>query len=226
MIDCHRLDLSACRDGDLAILDRTEQARAGRFKFARHRNRYIAAHAQARRLIGARLDIAPASVPLSTTHYGKPILSEAAPAMAGPAARERFFWFNLTHCDEVGYLAIAPFSVGIDVELPRPFTDLQPLIESNCCAAEIAALAAMDPDSRVTGFLRTWTRKESALKAWGTGIGAVPLDELHVGIDTECVAPLKGFLVYPALRLRTLVVGNEILSIAAATEQPLEIRMR
>jgi 4'-phosphopantetheinyl transferase len=225
MIDCHRLDLSASDDSDLAVLDHAEQARAGRFRFAHHSSRYIAAHAQARRLLGARLDIAPARVPLATTRYGKPILAEAAAAMAGPAARERFFWFNLTHCDAVGYLAIAPFSVGVDVERLRSFADLQPLIASCCSTAEIAALAAMDPETRAAGFLRIWTRKEAALKAWGTGIGAVALNELHVGAETDWLPPLKGSLVYPALRLRTLVLENECLSVAAATEQPLEIRL-
>lgn len=225
MIDCFRMDLAASDDQDLGILDRLEQERAARFKFERHRTRYIAAHAQARRILGARLDIAPAAVPLAATRYGKPILAATAAAMAGPAARERSFWFNLTHSDAVGYLAIAPFSVGVDVELTRPFTDLQPLIDSHCSAAEVQTLARMPAEGRAFGFLGIWTRKEAVLKAWGTGIGAVPLNELHVGIDTEWVPPLKGSLLLPTLRIQSLATVDQVLSIAAATEQPLDIRM-
>ena len=237
MIECYRLDLESSDDRDVADLDDAERERAARFKFAVHRTRFIAAHAQARRILGAWLDIAPARVPLATTQYGKPILAAAAGSMAGAAARERSFCFNLTHSNAVGYLAIAPFNVGIDLELTRPIADLQPLIDSYCSAREIAALAVLSGEARAAGFLGIWTRKEAVLKAWGTGIGAVPLNEVHVGLDTESVSALKGLpqqslhdpsrgsQPYPALRVRTLAQSDQILSIAAATEQPLVVRM-
>jgi 4'-phosphopantetheinyl transferase len=226
LIDCYRLDLSACSEADLTLLDPAERARAARFRFARDRNRYVAAHAQVRRHLGARLGVAPEEVALAATPDGKPVLdADSMPPAA--AARSSACCFNLTHSGSVGYLAIAPCSVGIDVELHRSMEDLQPLIDTYCSAAEIAALAGLPAGERTIGFLAVWTRKEAALKAWGTGIGAIPLDELHVGIDADALAsrPAAAGDPYPALRLTSIAGPDQVLSIAAATAQPLRIRL-
>ena len=227
MIDCHRLDLAVTGADDLALLDGAERARAARFHFERHRVRYIAAHAQLRRLLGARLDIDPARLRLTTTANGKPVLGRGAEATACAGTPERGLCFNLSHSEAVGYLAIAPYDVGIDVELLRPLADLQPLVDTYCSPEEIAALGAMPADARARGFLRVWTRKEAALKAWGTGIGAVPLSAVHVGIDAGSVpaAASVGSLPCPALQLSTLVFADEVVSVAAPVAAPLQIRL-
>lgn len=232
-IDCYRLDLSVCHEEDLALLDEAERARAARFRFARDRGRFVAAHAQMRRHLGARLDLAPEQVPIASTRYGKPIIDHAA-ATAGSAKGP--CCFNLTHSGAVGYLAIAACSVGIDVELHRPIADLQPLIDTYCSAAEIASLAALPAEERSIGFLGLWTRKEAALKAWGTGIGAIALDDLHVGIDAQHLAArppsrratspaVRDEPPYPALRMTSIAGTGQVLSIAAAAGLPLSIRM-
>jgi phosphopantetheinyl transferase len=233
VVDCHRLDLSTCDAADLALLDDGERARAGRFRFARDRIRFIAAHAQARRLLGARLGIAPADVRFATTRHGKPVLAPAPADVPGAPPAEGTLAFNLTHSGAVGYLAIASCSVGIDVELYRDIADLQPLIDSYCSKAEIAALAALAPGMRCAAFLGIWTRKEAALKAWGTGIGAVPLEQVDVGRGcdegSDSQAMLAGLqyegVAYPCLRLATIAAGDEVLSIAAACEAPVTFRM-
>lgn len=238
LVDCHRLDLSRSDSQDLALLDDGERARAARFHFDRDRIRYIAAHAQARRHLAGRLGLAPADLRFATTRHGKPIVAPAPPDptkhAADHAIGEETLCFNLTHSGAIGYLAIATCSIGIDVELHRPIDDLQPLIDSYCSAGEIAALAALPAEARCVGFLGVWTRKEAALKAWGTGIGAVPLDQLHVGITPAGAARLgQEFLPglthegvdYPALRLASIAGDAEVLSIAAATGRRLVVRM-
>ncbi len=227
MITCHRLDLTLASAEDLELLDDEERGRAQRFHFQRHRTRYIAAHAQLRRLLGARLGIDPARLPLTTTARGKPIIVSGATDNSGSAALLPTLAFYLTHCEAVGYLAIAPCEVGIDVELLRPLTELDPLIESSCSPAEIRAVQAMPADVRVGAFLTVWTRKEAVLKAWGTGIGAVPLNLLHVGIEKGSIAAAEpvGTVPCPALSLTTLRFADEIISVAAPSESPLKIRM-
>jgi 4'-phosphopantetheinyl transferase len=234
VVDCCYLDLSTCDAADLATLDDGERERAARFKFDRDRIRYIAAHAQARRHLAARLGIAPAEVALAATCQGKPILAPQPGVQPGAEAGGSGLCFNLTHSGPVGYLAIASFSVGIDVELHRPIQDLQPLIDNYCSAAEIVALAALPVAERHVGFLGVWTRKEAALKAWGTGIGAIPLDELHVGIAPDAALSIQDLLprrtrdglAYPALRLCSMTTGpDQVLSIAAAIDGPLTVRM-
>ena len=225
-IHCHALDLSSCDDADLALLDAGERGRAARFRFDKDRIRYIAAHSQARRHLGARLGLASAAVPLITTENGKPVVDIAAASRAGADPEALSLCFNLTHSGAVGYLAIAPFSVGIDVELYRSLEDLQPLIDSYCSPEEIDALGALPVGQRCLGFLGVWTRKEAALKAWGTGIGAIPLDQLHVGTAAETIAPVEvPPASYPGLWLKTIVGAGQVLSIAAATAEPLAIRM-
>ena len=233
LVDCFRLDLSHCDGHDLALLDDTERERAARFRFDRDRVRFVAAHAQARRLLGRHLGLDPEGLRFATTVHGKPILALAAGAPPGAQAAEGAVVFNLTHSGPVGYLAIAGCSVGIDLEQLRPFDDLQSLIENYCSPAEIAALAGLPPGSRAAGFLRVWTRKEAALKAWGTGIGAVPLDALHVGLPLPAAVAgqesLSGLVhdgtTYSDLRLLTLAGEQEVLSIAAACGAPLAVRM-
>jgi 4'-phosphopantetheinyl transferase len=240
-VDCYRLDLSRSDPRDLALLDENESRRAARFHFERDRSRFVAAHAQVRRLIGRHLGVDPAALRFTTTRHGKPILEGDGQALA----------FNLTHSGTVGYLAIASFNVGIDVEQHRPFHDLQPLIDDYCSAAEITSLAALPASERVAAFLGVWTRKEAALKAWGTGIGAVPLDSLHVGLAVGLAAglatstaaclvnppaspgsapdALPGIIhdgiAYPELRLLTLPGQQEVLSIAVACTAPLAVRL-
>src|SRR5690606_35615845 len=123
--------------------------------------------------------------------------------------------------------------VGIDIELHRAIDDLQPLIDGYCSPAEIAALAALPPASRCIAFLGAWTRKEAALKAWGTGIGAVPLDQFHVGLVPAdrfgADRPLPGLhhdgIRYPDLRLASMASGDEVLSVAAACAGSFVMRM-
>ncbi len=186
---------------------------------------------------GACSDATSASPPAScgspATALGKPILASRSASAEGATSAEGPVTFNLTHSGAVGYLAIATCSVGIDVELHRPFDDLQPLIDNYCSTAEIAALSGLPPGSRAAGFLAVWTRKEAALKAWGTGIGAVPLDALHVGLAQGGAAAgreslpglVRDGITYPGLRLLTIGGDDEVLSIAAAGSQPLAVRM-
>ena len=236
-VDCHPLDLAARGDADLALLDDVERARATRFRFDIHRDRYIAAHAGLRRVLGERLGLAPAAVRLTTTRFGKPLLDarvhpDRSPAArpdwggAGPGLHGSPLHFNLTHSDDAGWVAVAPFPVGVDVECPRPFDELEPLIRSHCTTAEIAALAAQPAAARALGFLTIWTRKEAVLKAWGTGIGAVPLDALDVGLDAGRIEPLAGSAVHPPLYLSTCRVGLQVLTVAAASAGPPRIRLR
>jgi 4'-phosphopantetheinyl transferase len=98
-------------------------------------------------------------------------------------------------------------------------------MESCCSPEEMTALSAVPAALRARCFLQVWTRKEAVLKAWGTGIGTIPLRELQVGIDAELLPGRTGAPTGPALRLRSLVSENEVLSIAAATALPFELRM-
>lgn len=224
-VHCHRLELAQATADDAALLDAAERDRAARFRFEHLRIRHVAAHAGMRRLLGEWLDLDPASVPLTTTGNGKPVLGPEAAALAGSRARTVAPHFNLTHCEAVGYLGIATFEIGVDVEATRPLADLDALAEACCSRNECARLARLPAASRAAAFLRLWTRKEAALKAWGTGIGEVPLPDVEAHADTLRADGLPGGAELPPLRLQTLVVGELVLSVAAVSDAPFEVRL-
>ena len=88
---------------------------------------------------------------------GKPYLPDA------PA-----FQFNLSHSGERVLCAVSDRPVGCDVE--RIERDLTGLARRFFHPEEQAALAAVPEEERNALFVRLWTRKESYLKAKGTGI--------------------------------------------------------
>mgnify|MGYP005826428201 CR=1 FL=1 len=148
-VHCHRLELAQATAADAALLDAGERDRAARFRFEHLRILHVAAHAGMRRLLCEWLDLDPAKVPISTTGNGKPVLAPEAVALAGPQARSASPHFNLTHCAAVGYLGIAPFEIGIDVEATRPLADLDSLAEACCSEGERARLSQLPTAARV-----------------------------------------------------------------------------
>ena len=225
VIEAFGFPLGATGADDLHLLDRVERARAGRFHFDLHRQRYIAAHATVRRLLGERLGLAPADVPISRTPLGKPILgtlSDGEGSSSPPAALH----FNLTHCEDLGWLAMGPVPVGIDVERIRELEDLLPLIQSHCTADEIDTLIALPQEERAAAFLRIWTRKEAVLKAWGTGIGEIELHSLHVGLGGERVYPGRDPKRFVPLQVTTRECHGAILSIAVVADSPPEFILK
>lgn len=142
-----------------------ELARAGRFTFARHRERFLAGRAALRLLLSHRTNQPPAALRLDYGPYGKPFL----PGSGTPA-------FNMSHSHGIGLIAVGDTSeplasIGVDIEVLRPVPD----------APELAAIASFEPDecaqlqalgetaARDTAFLLGWTRKEACLKALGSG---------------------------------------------------------
>lgn len=222
IVHCHRLSLGHAGPADFALLDDAERERASRFRFDRLRTWHVAAHAGMRRLLGGWLDVDPATIAFATTANGKPVL--AAGAAAGPRARSASPHFNLTHCEALGYLAIADFEVGIDVEAVRPLADLDALVESCCSRDEGDRIARLPAGTRGAAFLRLWTRKEAALKAWGTGIGAVPLADVAADAEVLEARLSPDGAMLPPLRLHTVARDGHVLSVAAVTPEPFVLR--
>lgn len=165
-----------------ALLDGTEQARAERFVFERHRNQCIAAHALKRLMLSSlhgtpapawRFEIAPG---------GKPRVSDAA----GPH-------FNLSHCDGLVACAVSPdLDLGIDIE---PVTRDAPfeVVRSYFTPQEERWLNGLPGSERGAGFFRLWTLKEAFIKATGRGL-AQSLQDISFAFD-----PLGAAFRDPAL---------------------------
>jgi 4'-phosphopantetheinyl transferase len=165
-----------------------EWERARRFRFERHRRRYVVGRGALRALLGGYLGVAPREVAFSYGPRGKPFL-------AGPAATASGLSFNLSNSHElalVGFLR-GP-EIGVDVEFLKPMPDLEQIAERFFSESERVALRRLPAPQKPEGFFNCWTRKEAYLKAVGEGLAA-PLDSFDVTLlpgDPPRMLTLKG----------------------------------
>ena len=147
--------LDAAREGPL---DATERARAARLVFERDRLRFLRARAFLRAVLGERLDLDPAMVPIEAPDGAKPHVPGAA------------LDFSLSHSGDLMVVALVERGrVGVDLEaLARaPATD------------GLARLCLTDPErAALRGcperFLEFWTAKEARMKLDGHGMALDP----------------------------------------------------
>lgn len=149
-----------------------ERMRAGRFGTDLLRDRYIAARAALRLLLGHALGAAPAEVPLQRGPRGRPKL-------AGETAID----FNVSHTHGVALIGIARnaahLRIGVDVERIDRHVDADRLARKFLTTDEGRAQMGLPPDERRQRFLRYWTCKEAMSKATGDGLIA-PFRHLDV----------------------------------------------
>src|SRR5262249_34158358 len=157
------LDLSPGALASLAaILAEAESTRATRFRFERHRNRFIAARGVLRSILGTHLHCAPDQLQFEYGANGKP-------ALIGRFAENLFF--NLAHSDDLALIAVSRLGpVGVDVERVRPIADVDQLVARFFSPRENARFQQLSSDEKNIAFFNLWTRKEAWLKATGEGI--------------------------------------------------------
>lgn len=134
-----------------------EQKRAANYISPAKRSEFIAGRGMLRHLLALYLETPAVAIELSALANGKP-------ALQGKSA----FFFNLSHTEGLLLVAIANgMEVGVDVEKVRPIEGVGSLAARYFSAHERAAM-----DNSLESFFRLWTCRESALKAFGTGISA------------------------------------------------------
>jgi 4'-phosphopantetheinyl transferase len=147
----------------VAILSSDERHRANRFIMRCDRDRFIRRRAQLRTLLGERLGLAPASVRLSSTARGKPVLAE-------PLDRSGIT-FSLSHAGDLTVYAFASKTdIGVDVESIRIIDNADGVARLAFSSREYATYEALPIGDKPIGFLNCWTRKEAFVKATGMGL--------------------------------------------------------
>ena len=151
-----------------------ERARADRFRFAVHRQHFVAARGVLRCLLGHYAEMPPAQIQFQEGAHGKPAL------VAPDRVR-----FNVSHSGGLGLYAIAnEREVGIDIEQHRAMDDLNGIAKHYFAPDELAELGKLLPENQNTAFFRCWSRKEAFVKAVGMGL-SLPLDSFSVSLDEE-----------------------------------------
>lgn len=168
-----RLDPPAWRVEQLhRLLDADEKKKAARFRFDRHRRRFIVGRGFQRITLGDYLGVDAATIELAYGDKGKPYLArqpEGAP-----------LYFNLSNSEELALLGLnRECEIGVDVEQLRAVHEMEQLAERFFSKQESPVLLALPEERRVEGFFNCWTRKEAYLKAVGTGLSA-PLNRFDV----------------------------------------------
>lgn len=185
-------------------LSEEERARADRFKFAIHRERFTRGRGMLRHLLAARLGEQPQALVFATAARGKPFLPGSD------------LHFNLSHSEDRAALAVSSLaSLGIDLERFDRKVDLDGLSRRCFRPAEIARFAGMSAAEKQKAFFWVWTAKEARMKATGEGFQLEP-QRIEVafadGLPVRYLAPVS-----PAAYVRpVLLPGHETACCVAA----------
>ncbi|WP_198087103.1 4'-phosphopantetheinyl transferase superfamily protein [Variovorax sp. E3] len=194
------IDAPVCRYVDLdeftdllpaQVLSDEERARAGKFRFATDRQRFVAAHIALRQALAAHTGLRADTLSFATGSFGKPSLP------GRPRTQ-----FSLSHSQGLALIAIGGRGpLGADIEQLRPMPDAPALAARHFTPRENEALARLPARERDHAFLTCWTRKEACLKAIGVGL-LVPPRSFEVGLEPDCRSvelPVAGRILWLVL---------------------------
>ena len=150
----------------LALLDSGERERARRAVKARHRQRFLVAHAGLRMVLAHHLDVAPKEIALRRGACPLCGLAHGKPQVIGHESLH----FSMSHSDDGVLFAVYDGAVGVDLERYPPREDSAQRLGRYLHANEQRLLAAAPRHERDAAFLRFWLRKEAYLKAIGVGL--------------------------------------------------------
>jgi 4'-phosphopantetheinyl transferase len=183
-----RLDLDLSCEAITALqshLTEDELIRAARYRFDRHRRRFIACRGQVRRILARYLQEDAGRLSFEYGLKGKPIL-------AAPWRRSKIE-YNVSHSHELALCAVAlDRELGIDLEQLRTPYDFEGIASQFFAAEEVAVLNSLSEQSRLAAFFACWTRKEAILKAVGAGL-SIPLNQVVVSVAPQEPAALLRF---------------------------------
>jgi len=155
-------------------LSTAELQKAARFKFGIHRQRYCIGRGILRMLLGRYLNEKPQEVEFDYTEYGKPFLKG-----------ESRLQFNLSHSHERAVFAfVLDTEIGVDIEKVKEDFEVLDIAQNFFAPDEIETLEQFPETKRAAGFYRCWTRKESFIKAKGSGL-SFSLTSFTVSLDAD-----------------------------------------
>lgn len=168
------LDALAPSAGEWSILSPDELDRARRFRFDRHRNRFVRCRALLRRLIAKTTGDDAAAIAFRYGAHGKPELDA--------------IHFNVSHSENLAAIALSREGpIGIDVEVIDATREVLPLARTAFSPLEQNVINALTSEQQVAAFFRGWTRKEAYLKLLGTGFSLSP-ESFTVSLAIEPVS--------------------------------------
>jgi 4'-phosphopantetheinyl transferase len=142
----------------LSFLTISENELASRFRFEDDKYRFAIARHSLRLILSKYLSLSPLAIHISAEKGQKPRIHNSSSGIH----------FNISHSGEWILVAVANSEAGIDIEKIDPAFSYQELLPDHFSEKEINYISeAPDP---LVAFYYLWTRKESLIKARGTGL--------------------------------------------------------
>lgn len=206
-------------DAELGLLDGQEQERANRLRQVQHRDRFILAHSQLRRVLAQYLHQPPQSIEFCRGARGKP-------AVLCSGGGEPPLQFNLSHSGDNALIGVSRCPVGVDVEQLRTLTDSLFMAKRFFSEKEFIFLQSLHESERELAFLQHWVCKEAYVKATGDGL----VEQLHQVVVTlaEPVtwnALPQGDLQHWQLKLFR-PTEQTVAAVVVQQQSPLQVRWR
>ena len=195
-----------------------EQARAGRFYFARDREHFIVARGVLRAILGRYMNCPPEQLRF---RYG----AQGKPALAGETGADAIH-FNLSHSHGLALYAVTKGrEVGIDLERIRSDVRVAEIAGRFFPPAEAATLQALPADMQRQAFFRSWTRKEASIKARGEGLLSLDRFELQPSSEeSDAMDPDRDPVEAARWSLRELIPAPEYVAALAAEGRSWRLR--
>jgi 4'-phosphopantetheinyl transferase len=157
----------------VVTLSSDELARANRFHFQEHCQRFITGRGSLRNILSLYLGIEPQQVQFDYEPRGKPLLADTL-ADSG-------LLFNLSHSQGLALCAVNyTRKIGIDLEYVRSGSDLAGFAQRFFLPREYDLVRSLPPNQQQEVFFRYWTCKEAYLKATGDGIAQLEQVEISL----------------------------------------------
>jgi len=151
-------------EGFWSVLDPAERRRCEQFRSEVHKQRFTVTQGALRGLLSGYLGIAPHAVRFERNEHGKPRLAGTEP--------DRGLVFNVSHSGDRALFAVgADVALGVDLEVRRPLTHVDGLVERCFAPSESDYWRSLPPSRRLAAFFDVWTCKEAFIKAVGRGLG-------------------------------------------------------
>ncbi|MHB8896127.1 MAG: 4'-phosphopantetheinyl transferase family protein [Candidatus Geothermincolia bacterium] len=154
-----------------ALLSASEKERAAGFRFDRDRDRYVTMHAALRYVLSACTGAGAAAIEFRYNDYDRPRVP------GGPE-------FNISYSGDRGLIAVTGVPVGVDIEMVDREKSTPEMIDEVFSSSERELNFGDDSLDTADAFFRGWVRKESVIKAVGTGV-SFPLKLVDSRLDSK-----------------------------------------
>ena len=163
------LEVELCR----GILSGDEIARAERFYFPEHQERFIVGRAFLRKILSRYLNVEAQAIEFEYEERGKPLL--------GFRFKCSGICFNLSHSQQLALCGVTYHrSIGVDIEGIRHTSDIENLAKRFFSVREYEVIKSVPPEQQQQVFFRYWTCKEAYLKAIGKGLPELSQVEIEL----------------------------------------------